>query len=582
VSMKTFYRRRIGDILVHARLVAPDQLEWALEQQQQSGKRLGEVLVDAGYVSEDDIAEARALQVDIPYISLSGLDIDPDIVKLVPEKIARDFRLVSVSQSNGRVALAMTNPLDVEAIDRIRRLTQKRVEPLLASELRISQVLDNVYGSGDTGGLMESLQQAASDVDVDTSSGEDDDFEATDVDEVRRQSDQAPVVKTVNLIIKEAVKRRASDIHLEPRKGHVEIRYRVDGALQHVRKMPKSLQAAVISRIKIMAELDIAERRIPQDGRIAVRVEGRNIDLRVSTLPIQYGERVVMRILDKNVALKNLDELGFAQRDRSIFESLIKKPYGIILVTGPTGSGKTTTLYTALSFLKSIDVNIMTCEDPIEYELEGINQSAINVKAGITFASQLRAILRQDPDIVLIGEIRDTETAEIAFQAALTGHLVLATLHCNDAPSAITRLIDMGMEPFLVSSSVIGVVAQRLTRIICPRCKVSYDASDAEIHLLNLPTDKGRPALHRGNGCSRCSETGYQGRVGVFEVMVMDEAMRREMLGKPSSDAVRQLAYKAGMTSMREDATNKMLEGITTIEEVKKRVFVDGDVAEQI
>lgn len=571
--MQTYYKRRLGDILIAAELLTQDQLDWALEQQKKGGKRLGEALIQAGYVTDEDIAEARSLQLDIPHVNLAEVELDPQLVKMVPEKVARDYCLIPVSVSNGRLVVAIGNPLDVEAIDEVQRITHKRVEPVLASESRIIQALDSTYGTGGASGLMESLEQAVGEADVDTPAAPDDD--ETDVDTARKQSDQAPVIKTVNLIIQEAVKRHASDIHLEPRKNHVEIRYRVDGVLQHVRNIPKVLQPAVISRMKIMAELDIAERRIPQDGRIAVRVEGRNIDLRVSTLPIQHGERVVMRILDKTASLKSLDDLGFSPGDRRAFESLITKPYGIILVTGPTGSGKTTTLYTALGFLKNVESNIMTCEDPIEYELEGINQSAVNVRAGLTFATQLRSILRQDPDIVLVGEVRDVETAEIAFQAALTGHLVLTTLHCNDAPSAVTRLLDMNMEPFLISSSVIGVIAQRLCRIICPKCKTAYEASDEEIEVFELPTDKGRPTLYRGTGCSQCADTGYRGRMGVFEVMTVDEPIRRAILKDPAADDIRQLALKAGMTTMRQDAIAKMLEGLTTADEVKKRVYVE-------
>ncbi len=570
--MATYYKQRIGDILLAAGLIEPDQLEWALEQQKQGNKRVGEVLVDAGYVTDDDIAEARSLQLDIPHVSLSPTEIDPHIVKSLPEKIARDYVVAPISQWNDRVVLAMANPMDVEAIDTVRRFTKKRVEPVLASETRILQLLDSTYGTGATTALIESMQEAVGDAEI---VQEDIDNEEEDIDSIRRQSDQAPIIKTVNLIIQEAVKRRASDIHIEPRHNYVSIRYRIDSALHETRNMPKALQAAIISRIKIMAELDIAEKRVPQDGRIAIRVEGRNIDIRVSTLPIQYGERVVMRILDKTASLKNLDELGFSEKDLHTFESIITKPYGMILVTGPTGSGKTTTLYSALAFLKSPDTNIMTCEDPIEYELDGINQSAINVKAGLTFASQLRAILRQDPDIVLVGEIRDVETAEIAFQAALTGHLVLTTLHCNNAPSAVVRLIDMGVQPFLIASSVIGVVAQRLVRLVSTYCKTEYDATPEEIDILQIDTSKGIPKLVKGTGCARCNESGYLGRVGVYEVMTVNESIRRGILHNPSADYINSLAVEAGMTSMRQDAINKMLEGKTTSMEVKRRVFVD-------
>lgn len=571
--MATYYKHRLGDILLAAGLISQDQLEWALEQQKQGHKRVGEVLVDAGYVSDDDIAEARSLQLDMPFVHLSPTEIDPHCVKSIPEKVARDYGVVPISQWNDRIVAAMINPMDVEAIDTVRRYTHKRVEPVLASEHRITQLLDITYGTGGTTALIESMEEAIGESEVEQENIVSDD---DDPESLKRQSDQAPIIKTVNLIIQEAVKRRASDIHFEPRQKYVSIRYRIDGVLQETRNVPKALQAAIISRIKIMAELDIAEKRIPQDGRIAIRVEGRTVDIRVSTLPIQYGERVVMRILDKTSSLKTLDDLGFSEKDRKTFETIITKPYGIVLVTGPTGSGKTTTLYSALNFLKSSDTNIMTCEDPIEYELDGINQSAINVKAGLTFATQLRAILRQDPDIVLVGEVRDVETAEIAFQAALTGHLVLTTLHCNNAPSAVTRLIDMGVEPFLISSSVIGIVAQRLVRLNCKYCSTEYEATEDEIIAFGLDTLNRVPKLSRGIGCSRCGQTGYTGRIGVYEVMTVNQSIRREILRNPSFDDINKLAVEAGMTSMRQDAIAKMLDGLTTPDEVKRRVFVDG------
>ncbi|MDO8588754.1 MAG: ATPase, T2SS/T4P/T4SS family [Armatimonadota bacterium] len=574
--MQTFYRKRLGDILILAGLITKDQLEWALEEQKQGQRRLGEILIDAGWLTEDDISEARALQLDISHIQLGDTTIDPTVLRMVPETVARQCRVVPVSVVDGRIAVAMANPLDVEAIDAIQRVTKRRVEPLLTSESRIVATLDSLYGAIGGADITASIQEAVDGSDViETIEEEIED----DVNEARRQSGQAPVVRAVNLMIEEAVKRRASDIHVEPRRGNVEVRYRIDGVLHHIRNLPKSLQAAVISRIKIMGEMDIAERRVPLDGRITVRMENRNIDLRVSTLPTQHGERVVLRILDKTGMLLSLDQLGFSKRDRKGFESLIKKPYGIILVTGPTGSGKTTTLYTALNFLKSSESNIMTCEDPIEYELEGINQSAINLRAGLTFAKQLKAILRQDPDIILVGEIRDTETADIAFRAALTGHLVLSTLHCNDAASAITRMLDMGIEPFLISSSVIGVIAQRLVRVTCPKCKGTYPATAEEIEEFALDNSKGDLQLFRGQGCGNCGQTGYRGRVGTFEVMNINEKIRQLILSRPSADMVKQNATQAGMTVMREDAVAKILNGTTTTDEVLKKVFIGDEAA---
>lgn len=572
--MQAYYRKRLGDILVAAGLITEDQLDWALEEQRQSYRRLGEILIDGGWVSEDDIAEARALQLDIPHVQLGDYAIDSYVLKTVPESVARTYRLVPVSVSEERLAVAMVNPLDVEAIDAVQRVAHKRVEPLLASENRVTSILDHCYGSLGGADINESMQEAIDDVELSDQDIKDISF---DIDEAKRQSGQAPVVRTVNLMLQEAVKRRASDIHIEPRRSCVEVRYRVDGSLQHIRNMPKALQNAVISRVKIMAELDIAERRIPQDGRVGVRVLNRNIDLRVSTMPNQFGERVVLRILDKSSQQFNIEQLGMQQSDRDKFEGLITKPYGMILVTGPTGSGKTTTLYTALNHIKSVETNIMTCEDPIEYELDGINQSQVHVRAGLTFSAQLRSILRQDPDIVLVGEIRDGETAEIAFRAALTGHLVLSTLHANDAPNTITRLIDMGVEPFLVSSAVIGVVAQRLIRTICPHCKTPYEPPINELTAFGIDPANGATTFYRGQGCNHCDNRGYLGRLGCFEILNVDDNMRRLILSRPSVDEVRKLAVEAGMVSLKQNALNKVMEGISTVEEVKKRVFVGED-----
>jgi type IV pilus assembly protein PilB len=480
---------------------------------------------------------------------------------------------VPVSASKDKLAVAMSNPMDVEAIDAVARSSRKRVEPLLAGEARIMATLDQVYGGSSGEDITASIEEAVGGVDIQIHEND----ITNDIAEERRQSGQAPVIKTVNLVLQEAIKQHASDIHLEPRANHLEIRYRIDGALQHTRNLPKAIQPAVISRIKIMSELDIAEKRKPQDGRIALRIHNKNIDLRISTLPIQYGERVVMRVLDKSAQQFSVEKLGFAEQERAIFESLIRKPHGIILVTGPTGSGKTTTLYAALSHIKSEESNIMTCEDPIEYELDGINQSAVNVKAGLTFAAQLRAILRQDPDVILVGEIRDGETAEVAFQAAMTGHLVFSTLHCNTAPSAITRLVDMGIEPFLIGSSVIGVLAQRLVRTLCPRCKSPYKPTIDELALLGMEEMDGQAEFYKPVGCPQCNMRGYAGRLAIFELMPVNEEMRRLALHNPTADQVRDVALSAGMKSMKQHAIEKILAGLTTIDEVRRKVFVEDE-----
>ncbi|MCE5322781.1 Flp pilus assembly complex ATPase component TadA [bacterium] len=571
--MQSLPKTRLGDMLVAAGVLTGDQLDWALEKQKQNYKRLGQILLEAELASEDDIAEARALQLEMPHIQLGEYPIASEVTRLVPESIARTYTLVPVSVSNEKLAVAMSNPMDVEAIDAVARSSRMRVEPLLASEARIMATLDQVYGGSSGDDITASIEEAVCGVDIQIQEND----LSNDIAEERRQSGQAPVIKTVNLVLQEAVKQHASDIHLEPRANHLEIRYRIDGALQHIRNLPKAIQPAVISRIKIMSELDIAEKRKPQDGRIALRVHNKNIDLRISTLPVQYGERVVMRVLDKSAQQFSVEKLGFAEQEHAVFESLIRKPHGIILVTGPTGSGKTTTLYAALTHIKSEDTNIMTCEDPIEYELDGINQSAVNVKAGLTFAAQLRAILRQDPDVILVGEIRDGETAEVAFQAAMTGHLVFSTLHCNTAPSAITRLVDMGVESFLIGSSVIGVLAQRLVRTLCPRCKSPYKPTIDELALLGIEDIDEKAEFYKPVGCPQCNMRGYSGRLAIFELMPVNEEMRRLALHNPTADQVRDVAVAAGMRSMKDHAVEKIMAGLTTIDEVRRKVFVEDE-----
>ncbi|MHB9035238.1 MAG: GspE/PulE family protein [Armatimonadota bacterium] len=571
--MQSLPKTRLGDMLVDAGVLTADQLEWALQRQKQSYKRLGQILLEANLVSEDDIAEARALQLEMPHVQLGEYPIPDDVARLVSESIARTYSLLPVSASNDKLAVAMSNPMDVEAIDAVQRSSRKRVEPLLASEARIMATLDQVYGGASCADITACVEEAVGGVEIQIS-----EHDITgDIAEERRQSGQAPVVKTVNLVLQEAIKQHASDIHLEPRANHLEIRYRIDGSLQHVRNLPKAIQPAVISRVKIMSELDIAEKRRPQDGRIALKIHNKNVDLRISTLPTQYGERVVLRILDKSTQQFSVEKLGFAQEEQTVFENMIRKPYGIVLVTGPTGSGKSTTLYAALTHIKSVETNIMTCEDPIEYELDGINQSAVNVKAGLTFAAQLRAILRQDPDVVLVGEIRDAETAEIAFQAAMTGHLVFSTLHCNTAPSAITRLVDMGVESFLIGSSVIGVLAQRLVRTLCPRCKAPYKPTLDELALLGVPDMEGRAEFYKPVGCPQCNMRGYLGRLAIFELMPVNEEMRRLALQNPTADQVRDVALAAGMKTMKQHAIEKILAGLTTIDEVRRKVFVEDE-----
>jgi len=567
--MEEYYKKPLGDILLDRGMITDEQLHAALDEQKQSRKRLGEVLVSLGFITEEQVTEARALQFDVGYVNLQEQECEPEAIASVSDATARTYNLVPFKTTGNRLTVAMANPLDVEAIDLVQFEAKCRVEPMLATEWRIVEVLNKQYGGGSSEDLQDMAQEAAS-----TPASLVDSDEHEDIDEVRRKTSSAPIVRMVNMLLTQAVRRKASDIHIEPRRDTVDVRYRIDGELHIVRSFPKALHAAIASRIKIMSELDISERRLPQDGRITVKLDKRMVDLRVSTSPIIYGERVVLRILDRASGMIPLDQLGFAEVELDALTRLVSQPHGIILVTGPTGSGKTTTLYAVLNVIKSESTNIMTVEDPVEYELEGINQTNVHHKIGLTFANQLRAILRQDPDVVLVGEIRDTETADVAFRAALTGHLVLSTLHCNDAPSAITRLVDQDVEPFLVGSAINGVVAQRLVRVLCPDCKEAYSADEKTVALLGL--DPGSVVtLYRPGTCANCDGTGYKGRICINELMVMDDELRRLTMLKSPASELRKAAIASGMRPMAQDGTEKVLAGITTIEEVQRKVFVE-------
>ena len=574
--MDELYKKPLGEILLAKDIITESQLEAALEEQQRSHVKLGEALIALNLATEEQITEARALQLDVAYVNLQEQELDPEIVGLISESVARPYGILPIKKVGNRLIVAMANPLDVEAIDLVQFETKCRVDPALATEWRIAECIDRQCGNYKAGDLQSVMQQAASGVEL-APSGSADEF-GEDINEVKRQSHRAPVVRMVNLLLTQAVRRKASDIHIEPRRNAVDVRLRVDGELHLVKSIPRSLHPAISSRIKIMTELDISERRLPQDGRATIRIDDKSVDLRVSTNPTIHGERIVLRILDRSLGLIPLDGLGFSERDLGIFQKLLSQPYGIILVTGPTGSGKTTTLYAALNMLKSESINIMTVEDPVEYELEGINQTNVHERIGLTFANQLRTILRQDPDIVLVGEIRDMETADIAFRAALTGHLVLSTLHCNDAPSAVTRLLDMDVEPFLVSSAIVGMQAQRLVRVLCPACREPYQPDNRTKILLGLGPDE-EVTLYRIGGCQECGNTGYKGRTTVLEIMTMNEEISRLALAKASASDLRHAAIKAGMVTMRQDAASKVLAGITTVEEIQRKVFFEADIA---
>lgn len=572
--------QRLGDILVQQDVITWQQLRQALDQQQSTQERLGAVLIGQGWATEEEITQARAVQMDVPYVDIAAAVPDHFVLALISPDLASRCLLLPLSLSEGvhgseRLRVAMADPWDVEAIDQVQRATRYRVEPLLASEGALLAALERAYrashGQNNAAALTDTLQSTDW-AGVDGEEGGD----TEDVTETLRQSDQAPVIRFVNTLFSDAFRRRASDIHIEPRQRDFQIRYRVDGQLQLIRTVPRAFLAPTVSRIKIMAEMDIAERRLPLDGRIAMRLEGRSVDMRISTLPTRYGERVVMRILDRSNVCLGLDELGFSTHNHADYSSLIRRPHGIILVTGPTGSGKTTTLYATLNALKSPQTNIITCEDPIEYEMEGISQSNVNDRAGLTFARQLRAILRQDPDVVLVGEIRDQETAEIAFRAALTGHLVLSTLHCNEAAGAASRLLDMGVPSFLIASALIGTVAQRLVPRLCPHCRRPHDADADERALFQSLCGERRENLQLWEqvGCPQCDMVGIRGRLAVHEVMMVNNRVRRLIMDHAETEQLRQAALDNGMVPMLHDGLEKVAQGLTTLEGVQRKVSI--------
>ncbi|MDR7556486.1 MAG: type II secretion system ATPase GspE [Armatimonadota bacterium] len=558
-------RVKLGELLVEAGLLTPAQLEQALQIQQRTGERLGRVLVAQGMATPEAIARAMASQLGLEYVNLKATAIPEDVLTLLPEELIRLYQVVPVRLQGDTLVLGMVDPLDVLALDDIRRRVNREVIPAVVTQEGFDYAVNQYPALGTS---IDQVIQEIRPADV----GE----EEPGVDRLREIVDDAPIVRLVNLMLVQAVRQGASDIHVEPQENHLRIRYRIDGTLYNVMTAPKHVQAATVSRIKIMAAMNIAERRVPQDGRIELRVDNREIDLRVSTIPTVFGEKVVMRILDKRAALVSIDKLGLLPEDLPRFENLIAKPYGIILVTGPTGSGKTTTLYAALNRLNRPEVNIITIEDPVEYQLSGISQVQINPKAGLTFATGLRAFLRQDPDIIMVGEIRDEETARIAIHAALTGHLVLSTLHTNDAPGAVVRLVDMGIEPFLAASSVIGVVAQRLVRVLCPHCREPRTPPPEVVARYGLAAPGAPPpVIYTARGCELCNHLGYRGRVGLFEIMVMDDALRALVVKQAPADVLKRQAVANGMRTLQQDGVAKVLAGATSLEEMLRVVFVE-------
>jgi type IV pilus assembly protein PilB len=552
-------RSQLGALLLQDGLVTQAQLDAAIADQGKSGKPLGRILIEMGAIGEIDLVRTLARQMGLEFVDLADYPLDRGASALIAESVARRYAALPIGWEDDKLVVAMADPSNVFALDDIRTITGAEVRTVVATRAQLIEAIDGVHRLD---AEVDSMAQIAAE-----------EFgETDDIANVREVVEDAPIVKYVNLLIAQAVQDRASDIHIEPAERDLRVRFRIDGVLHEVMRSPKSIQAGVISRLKVMSDINIAERRIPQDGRMSVNVSGKAVDLRVATLPTVYGEKVVMRILDKSQALLKLSDLGFLPESLVRYESVFRKPYGTILVTGPTGSGKSTTLYATLNVLNEPHRNIITVEDPVEYRLPGINQVQIHSKAGLTFASALRSILRSDPDIVLVGEIRDQETAVIAVEAALTGHLVLSTLHTNDAASTPMRLLEMGVEPFLVTSALDCVLAQRLARRLCDRCKEPYQPDEAELVAARWPleelTDGELPVLYKPVGCSACGRTGYRGRFALHEVMLVTEEIERLIVERGSSEDMKKMAVAQGMMTLREDGLRKVGQGHTSLEEI--------------
>ncbi len=551
-------RKLLGSILVDSGIIDEAQLKEALQYQQKEAGRIGEALVELGYADETQVMQALAQQYNLPFVDLMNTHVPDEVIRLIHEKVALEYNVLPLKVDGNRLTVVMSDPLDLFAVDNLRFIINMDVDCALAPKSLLIEAIEQHYESAEHVGLKDLEERGEMVVTV-----------RGDEEEDGVEGDDAPIIRLVHLIIAEALRQRASDIHIEPLAHRLRIRYRIDGVCFEVDSQPKSNQGPILSRVKIMAGMDIAEKRRPQDGRINLTIEGREIDIRVSALPCTDGESIVMRLLDKERGLKDLRELGFEDDDFRRFNAIIKRPNGIFLITGPTGSGKTTTLYAALKKLNQPDVKIITAENPVEYLLPGINQVEVRPKIGLDFARILRAMLRQAPKIILVGEIRDKETAEIAIQAALTGHLVCSTLHTNDAPSAITRMIELGVKPFLVSSSLLGVMAQRLMRVLCENCKEPYHPTEAELKTVGITPEmaEGR-TIFKPVGCARCRYSGYRGRLGAFELMEMNNELRAMVFDGVSTQELRKAAELSGMKTLQQDGVRKILSGRTSIEEI--------------
>jgi type IV pilus assembly protein PilB len=568
---------KLGELLVRTGRINPTQLNEALALQKEQGGRVGTNLVKLGYLTEKQLVESLSQHFNVPSVDLNGVEIDEAVLKIIPADLARKYTILPVTKTGATITVAMIDPTNVFAMDDVKFMTGYRVEPVVASETGIRTAIDRYYGSThaiELKKVMEDLsEESTSDLEVL------EEEENLDLATLEEESEQAPVVKLVNLVLTDAIKRGASDIHIEPYEKEYRVRYRIDGILYEMMHPPLKLKEAITSRCKIMARLDIAEKRLPQDGRIKIKTKisgkSKDLDYRVSVLPTLFGEKIVMRLLDKDKLMLDMSKLGFEPESLRKFENAILKPYGMVLVTGPTGSGKTNTLYSALQRINTPEVNIMTAEDPVEFNLGGINQVQTREQIGLNFAAALRSFLRQDPNIILVGEIRDFETAEVAIKAAMTGHLVLSTLHTNDAPSSISRLMNMGIEPFLVATSVHLIAAQRLVRRICTFCKEPFEMPPAALTQIGFSEHEARTLkLFRGRGCERCSNTGYKGRVALYEVLEIDDEMREMVLSGASAFELRQKAIQNGMITLRGSGLQKIRDGMVSIEEVVRETVL--------
>jgi type IV pilus assembly protein PilB len=570
-------KKQMDQILLEKGLITQDQLDEALRVSKNTTEQLGRVLIDLGYLQEREMLRAQAEQLGIPFLELDRISVDEDVAKAIPQSLVQRYQAVPIKRTGNRLTVAMSDPTNVFALDDIRLITGYEIDPMLAAAEDISTLLRGSNGQATETELSSALTALGGpanlqeEIDV-TGAGADEDVgKAADIE------NEAPIIRIVNVIIQQAIKDLASDIHVEPDRRGVRVRYRIDGVLHEVMTVPKYVHAPLVSRMKIMGDMNIAERRLPQDGRIHVRVEGKEYDLRVSSLPTVFGEKVVMRILDQSSVMIGLSKLGMLPDVQAEIESIIVQPNGMILSTGPTGSGKTTTQYSILNKINSVEKNITTIEDPVEYQLRGLNQVFVNRKAGLTFANAMRYFVRQDPDIIMVGEIRDLETAETAVQASLTGHLVLSTLHTNDAPSAVTRLVDMGVEPFLIAASMIGICAQRLGRKICTNCKEPYQPPMDALKRVGFALENVEDQVfYRGRGCEVCRHTGYKGRLGLYEMMMINEEIQDLVVRRAPLSEVKAAALANGMKTLKMDGFEKVKMGVTTVEEVMRVVFTAG------